>query len=65
MGTYDGRITRIYMNGKLNETKTVTLDTGNSKLAIGGGNFGGVIDDVRVYNRALSDSEIRELYKTI
>ncbi len=28
----------------------------------GGGNFNGKIDDVRIYRRALTDSEIKALY---
>ena len=62
VGVYDGRTTKIYLDGKLNNTKVVTLNTGNSVLAIGG-TFGGKIDDFRIYNRVLSDSEIQTLYR--
>ncbi len=65
---------KLYVNGKLVSSKQadfVSSDT-NIPLAIGAlcrGNYGktteifnGLIDDVRIYNRALSDSEIQNLY---
>ncbi len=72
VGSYDGSIVRLYVNG-LAQTTTGSL-TGSihtrsdSYLAIGRqGNISdrytlGSIDDVRIYNRALSASEISELY---
>jgi hypothetical protein len=62
VGVYDAKVTKIYLDGKLNNTKTVNLRTGTSLLSIGSDRFRGIIDDVRVYNRALSDSDIQELY---
>ena len=63
--TYDGANQRFYINGVLVATKAQTgsIAVGNQPLRIGGNNvsgefFRGVIDEVRVYNRALSAVEI-------
>jgi len=64
-GTYDGSTLRIYVNGTLVGSKALTgsLATSSSALRIGGNSvwgeyFNGLIDEVRVYNRALSAGEI-------
>jgi hypothetical protein len=64
--TYDGTTLRIYVNGSLKQSTNVpgTLVTSNGALRIGGNSvwgeyFRGLIDEVRVYNRALSVSEIQ------
>jgi hypothetical protein len=63
--TYDGVNQRLYINGVLVATRAQTgsMAVGNQPLRIGGNNvsgefFRGVIDEVRVYNRALSVAEI-------
>jgi hypothetical protein len=63
--TYDGSALRLYVNGTLAGTLNVsgTLTKSTDPLRIGGNTiwgeyFRGLIDDVRVYNRALSQSEI-------
>jgi len=63
--TYDGANQRFYINGALVATKAQTgsIAVGNQPLRIGGNNvsgefFRGVIDEVRIYNRALSLAEI-------
>jgi chitodextrinase len=64
--TYDGTTARLYVNGSLASSVAApgaTL-TSSGALAIGGNNvwkewFKGSIDDVRVYNRPLSSSELR------
>jgi hypothetical protein len=64
--TYDGRVQRMYVNGKLVASRPLA----RSKLAesgalhvggspIWGDRFKGKIDEVRVYNRALTAEEIR------
>ena len=61
---------KIYSNGSLDASKTTTIANLNStpsdEFVIGrfqGGFFyDGTIDDVRVYNRALSADEIKRLY---
>ena len=63
--TYDGTNQRLYIGGVLVATKpqTGTMAVGNQPLRIGGNNvsgefFSGLIDEVRIYNRALSQIEI-------
>jgi len=64
--TYDGSALRIYVNGVLQNTLVVTgtIKSGTGALTLGGDNlasrfFKGLIDDVRLYNRALSQAEIQ------
>jgi hypothetical protein len=64
--TYNGSSLVLYVNGSQAATKALSgsLVTSNSPLHIGGNAvwgeyFAGLIDDVRVYNRALSASEIQ------
>ena len=63
--TYDGAKLRLYVNGILvsSTAHTGNIETSNNPLQIGGDSifgqyFAGLIDEVRVYNRALSSSEI-------
>jgi hypothetical protein len=59
---------RLYMNGTLVESGTLAGDIGStSSFMIGnaydlGSPFVGTIDEVRVFDRALSDSEVKSLY---
>lgn len=62
---------KIYINGALSNSKPISLTGSLSATAsvhkIGfwsGDHYSGLIDDVRVYNRALSAAEISELYTT-
>jgi len=67
-GTWDGRKLRLYIDGELQgETDRTGLPNPNPyPVMIGtfeypschGGAFGGVIDDVRIYRRALSADEV-------
>ena len=64
--TYDGANLRLYVNGALASTtaRTGALETSNNPLRIGGNvpygeYFQGLIDEVRVYNRALATAEIQ------
>jgi hypothetical protein len=63
--TYDGATLRLYRNGAQigSRAQTGNIAVGNQPLRIGGNNvsgefFNGLIDEVRVYNRALSAAEI-------
>ncbi len=69
------KYTSIYVDGEI-QNSVYALPTSNwissIKVAIGGFvssscsgnyNFLGIIDDTRIYNRALSESEIQQLYK--
>jgi len=64
--TFDGTTVRLYVNGVevASQTQTTPLTTSTATLQIGGDaysgeNFAGRIDEVRIYNRALSPSEIQ------
>ncbi|MGB8437101.1 MAG: LamG-like jellyroll fold domain-containing protein, partial [Burkholderiales bacterium] len=63
--TYDGATHKLYVNGELvnSQSQTGSIDVSTGKLRIGGNSvwgyyFAGYIDEVRVYNRALSEAEI-------
>jgi len=67
--TYDGRYVKGYANGELKDTRDyVTVEdfyTSTANVMIGRVSnwfFFGVIGEVRIYNRALSEEEIRYLY---
>ena len=74
-GTYDGITSKLYVDGnkvkqQQNQSPGATprnhwdLCIGNSVVEYEGGtfsSFNGLIDEVRVYNRALSDEEIKAL----
>jgi sialidase-1 len=70
MYTRAGQVRTIYIDGNVDFTgsnATIPSLNGSSALNIGqltGGtqNFIGNIDDVRVYNRALSSAEAKQLY---
>src|SRR5262249_8483048 len=64
--TYDGATLSLYLNGNLVSSQAMSgsLTTSTGALRIGGNSvfgdyFQGLIDDVRIYNRALSLNEIR------
>jgi len=72
--TYDGSFTKTYINGIFSTSRSASGDVGDSTAnmyigrtnkeldpLLGGPSFNGVIDDVRFYNRALSESEIESL----
>jgi hypothetical protein len=65
---WDGATVKIYLNGQLDNApaaRTGTIGTDTRPLCIGGRSgadyFDGMIRDARIYNRALSDTEIAEL----
>ncbi|OHA17483.1 MAG: hypothetical protein A3G52_04585 [Candidatus Taylorbacteria bacterium RIFCSPLOWO2_12_FULL_43_20] len=67
--TYDGSSAKIYQDGSLREIRSVSLGSVPSGTSIKFGQrgdglyyFKGLLDDARFYNRALSASEISELY---
>ncbi|MBF0390110.1 MAG: LamG domain-containing protein [Desulfamplus sp.] len=69
---WNGTNLLLYIDGelKVNKTTTGSLANGSQPIRIGGGApygqpphyFNGTIDDVRIYNRALSEFEIKQLY---
>jgi len=72
VGVYDGSTVKVYVDGELGTTTasfTGTIDyTSPPNLTVGGSetqsnDYDGAIDEVRVYNRALSSTEAEKLYK--
>ncbi len=74
IGTWDGTNQTLYVDGKLISTGAGvagSLDwTGSNDVLIGSGGdpatrypFNGLIDDVRIYNRALSAIEVKDLFE--
>jgi len=74
--TSDGNSLKLYVNGQYESPSNIgSVDGGTTNssqpLRIGGGApsgtspywFIGVIDDIRIYNRALSEAEIKQLYQ--
>jgi hypothetical protein len=64
--TFDGTNVRLYVNGALVKTAAFTgnITTSANPLRIGGNAiwgeyFAGLIDDVRIYNRALTQAELQ------
>jgi chitodextrinase len=64
--SYDGATLRLYVNGNqvASKAQTGAIEANNNPLWIGGNQpygeyFNGLIDDVRVYNRALSQADIQ------
>lgn len=71
VGTFDGATCRIYTNGvevlAYRTSAAGTLSSSSSPIDVGIGannvnQFLGRIDDFRLYNRALTDTEIKSLY---
>nr|MBA3707471.1 hypothetical protein [Planctomycetota bacterium] len=59
-GTYDGSQMVLYRNGKVVSTKnvTVTITDANAIPLVLGYGFEGLMDDVRIYNRALTRVDV-------
>lgn len=69
VGTYDGSQMKIYVNGSLKQTCSATgdINTTTQNLWFGGyngvdGEFPGIIDNVKIFSRALSSDEIKAEY---
>ena len=65
--TYDGTTAKIYYNGVLQASGNKSWNTADSGFRIGrninGSNgFYGHVDDLKIYNRALTDAEVTQLY---
>jgi hypothetical protein len=68
--TYDGSFIKLYINGVLDnqvaQSGTIKATTNpfliGSTYATTGAKFNGTIDELLIYNRALSDDEIKQLY---
>jgi hypothetical protein len=71
VGTWDGATRKIFINGVLDGSTAQTSQPTDylNAVIIGGGEagngpyFNGSIDETRIYNRALSDNEVAQLYR--
>ncbi len=61
----DGGNMKLYVDGVLNTKATFSGDIGgaNGQLRLGGNRFKGIIDEIRIYNRALTADEIKSHYE--
>ncbi|HEY0771348.1 MAG TPA: LamG domain-containing protein, partial [Sphingobacteriaceae bacterium] len=72
VGTYDGSTVRLYVNGELEgiQAANFALDYDTRPLFIGGsgesfnGRMQGVIDEVGIYNRAVTANEVRRIFES-
>lgn len=73
VGTYDGNEARIYVDGQLKAAENVSgsmTDASDFDIGIGENldvpnrHFDGQIDEVRLYNRGISQQEVASLYQT-
>ncbi|MFA5013232.1 MAG: LamG-like jellyroll fold domain-containing protein [Candidatus Paceibacterota bacterium] len=71
VGTYDRSNIKLYKNGTLVDSRPYTTAINYlastfeiGRLSVNEFNFNGSIDDIRVYNRALSAQEIAQLYNS-
>ena len=67
VGTFDGSVWKLYKDGLLVGSLTALLPAPVSDVLIIGGSgnntkFVGNLDDIRIYNRALTTAEVTELY---
>jgi hypothetical protein len=65
--THDGTTSKLFVDGVQKTSGANTFATGSSNLFIGNyfgssAFFNGGIDDIRIYNRALSTTEVTQLY---
>ena len=79
VATFDGKVISLFQNGQLTDSKnqggalSPAINTAGRYYTIGQvidwntpsikQTFNGIIDDVRVYNRALSPNEVSDLYR--
>ncbi|GIU70407.1 MAG: hypothetical protein KatS3mg002_1643 [Candidatus Woesearchaeota archaeon] len=68
-GVYNGTNTKIYFNGKLEASNYFAkkIKRNSKNIAIGGNSYNrefykGIIDEIRIYNRTLSEDEISAIY---
>lgn len=69
VGTYDGSVARLFVNGAERASSTISgslaANTANVRIGNRVGNvnyWNGRIDEARIYNRALSQTEIQAMY---
>ena len=72
--TFNGGVMEIYLNGTLEKSVNYTgtipansawFEIGEQYDSPGSGNFGGKADEVLVYNRSLTSTEVVQIYNTV
>ena len=73
VATYDGYVAKFYLDGQIVASQELQLNLRQTGVVLGIGNdysinagdpaMNGIIDDLRIYNRALTETEIKELYQ--
>lgn len=66
--TYNGNLASLYVNGSLVASSTGVYIGNTNNISVGGAIGGkapwrGYLDDARIYNRALSQTEVTQIYK--
>jgi hypothetical protein len=61
VGSYDGTTAKLYIDGILVSSAPKNWNTIDNILRFGG-NYDGRIDDLKIYNRAITDAEVTNLY---
>ncbi len=69
LGTFDGSTMKIYVNGKLDNSKSLSqsIPTGTDDLTIGGvsgGGTSGLISNVSIFDEELTSTEVMKLYNS-
>ncbi len=70
VATYDGKTARFYLNGALTESKPRPgkISVNVNPLLIGKSGFSelyiGLIDDIMIFHRTLTDNDVRQLYRS-
>ncbi len=69
VGTFDGLKIRIYVNGELKEANTADVSLPDLSLSLdmgamssGSSYYGGGLDEVAIYSRALTQQEVTDHY---
>jgi len=65
IGTYDGEYMRVYVNGILNGTPLAlsgNIETNVASLIVGSASFDGDLDEIKLYNYALTPYQIAQAY---
>jgi hypothetical protein len=67
--TFDGKTHRLYLDGALKDSSTASNDrvavtkAELGRIALGGQHYKGCLDEVRIYNRAIAEAEVRQLFQ--
>jgi hypothetical protein len=67
---FDGKTHRLYLDGALKDSSTASNDrvavtkAELGRIVVGGQHYKGCLDEVRIYNRAISESEVRQLFRS-